>query len=662
MRRYRLILAALWLAVQACAASAERPAGPDAVAVNDAVKVTFTEPQATVPFDPRAARLQEASAQLVRIAGHPVELRFDAALVPEWRASFQKGLEEGVENVARDLDDMQKREPRLFSFGAPRLKRVFCKYDAIARDSDATLDAKTGEVTITMPAQASELLPRGAVYSAIEDAFDAELDRRFGNVEPEQADDLDLYFDYLTSHHRREKSGDLGTQEGLKSDPRALGIDRVARLSARAATAKGDLTTRIDAWLLRSASYFVDAYERDAAEVERAPKDAAFHRAEASYVTWMNARADALGPADRRELLKATAVRSRDRREEGRTFTTSAFPGFDWLGHALAVVDAWIAAGHPIGTATPREQQDLFDAIVCPTEKDERGRRTASSRCDYELYEYAFATDAIARKRFLDALAAKKDVPFVESTFASLRHLRGEGWTGRTVVAWRAIDGDAASWNAAAAVVATEADSADKRVLVDELGREWRAHPERRGELLFLFTAVGRYGSDGVDWARFAEQSGAPITQAEYASFIGTSPLAISNARMVWPALGRGYSRVDAIVPRLDSYVEDPLVRQNDSSDPEGALHDIVRLSCADGQLADIAKLHAYFQSRIAFHAGDAKRFSGILDDTREGKCKPKPPPARPKPPKKDPTEHDPFAARPVTEDPGTPFGPPTTP
>jgi len=138
--------------------------------------------------------------------------------------------------------------------------------------------------------------------------------------------------------------------------------------------------------------------------------------------------------------------------------------------------------------------------------------------------------------------------------------------------------------------------------------------------------------------------------------------LSISNAHVMWPALGRGWSRAEPIVPRLDVYVDDPLVKQHAFQDPERAIHDIVNLLCQEGQVDDLAKLHTYFQSRIAFHAGDAQRFATILDDTREGRCKP-PVKRRAKTEdlRMDPSARDPFATHP-DDDPGTPFGPPTTP
>ncbi|MEO9235714.1 MAG: hypothetical protein ABI421_20410, partial [Polyangiaceae bacterium] len=169
---------------------AQPPESGQRVVINNTVIVSFTEAQDRLPFNPRAARLQEATEQMTRIAGHAIELRFDAALLPEFRASFENALTDGVENIARDLSDAKEREPKIFAFGAPLIKRVFCKYDAVVTEDDAKIDVKTGEVIITMPVRSTSLIPRGAIHAVMEDAFDDDLDRRFANVEPEHADDL----------------------------------------------------------------------------------------------------------------------------------------------------------------------------------------------------------------------------------------------------------------------------------------------------------------------------------------------------------------------------------------------------------------------------------------------------------------------------------------
>ncbi len=648
----------------ACAPAASAESG-QRVVISNTVIVSFTEAQDRLPFNPRAARLQEATEQMTKIAGHAIELRFDAALLPEFRASFEEALTTGVENIARDLSEAKEREPRIFAFGAPLIKRVFCKYDAVVTEDDAKIDVKTGEVTITMPVRSIALIPRGAIHAVMEDAFDDELDRRFSNVEPEQADDLEMYFDYLTEsrHARQQHRADLTTQEGLANDPHALTIDRVARLSLRAphdGVAKS-LATKIENHLVDAALYFVQAYENAPVEVQRAPQNTAFHRAEASYVAWLNRDVDNLAPKARAEILKSTAVLpfNRDRHPGDGTFVSFAFPGFDWLSAALKVVDAWIAAGHPIGTASPREVQSYYDEIVCPYPRDENGNRSLAPRCEHELYEYAFAMTPSTRQKFVAYLLSKKDPLFTEMTFVNLTRLRRGNANGGVIGAWRAIESDAAQWSVAATVVGEElaVPGGESRQLIDEAARVWRAHPDRRGAALFILSEVDQYGNGAVDWPRFPSSFGAPISQAEFTSYLDFNFRGISNAFVTWPALGK-FSRADVIVPRLDKYIDDPRVPRNNFQDPERGVGRIVGALCDEGNIADLAKIHGYFQSRIAFHAGDSQRFSSILTATRDDRCKPTP---KPRAVSKSAGTPDPFAPSKVDDDQGEPFGPPGT-
>ncbi len=642
-------IALLPCGVFACAsAPPESAEAGQRVVVGSTMIVSFTEPQNHLPFNPYAGRLQEATEQMTRIAEHPIELRFDAALLPEFHASFEDALTSGVENIARDLSEAKEREPKIFAFGAPLIKRVFCKYDAVVTEDDAKIDVRTGEVTITMPVRSSTLIPRGAIHAVMEDAFDDELDRRFVNVEPEQADDLDLYFDYLTASRRarQEHRADLTTQDGLANDPYALTIDRIARLSLRAPHdgILKSLGSKIENQLVDAAAYFVRAYSDAPAEVQRAPQNTAFHRAEGAYVAWLNRDFDLLAPRARADLLKETAVRpqSRDRHSGDGAFFAFAFPGFDWMSAALHVVDAWIAADHPMGTASPRELQDLYDEVACPYPRDENSARSPASRCDHVLYEYAFATNAGARQHFISYLLSKKDALLTETTFVNLLRLPGENRTRGIIGAWRAIESDAVQWAVAANVIGEELSRAggDPGQLIDEAARVWRAHPDRRGAALFILSEVDQYGNGMVDWQRFPGSFGAPISQAEFTSYLDQNFRALSNAHVMWPALGK-FSRADVIVPRLDKYIDDDRVRRNDSQDPERALRDIVHLECDEGNVTDLAKFHGYFQSRIAFHAGDAQRLATILHDSRDDKCKPKP---KPRAVAKKPDTPDPFA------------------
>src|SRR5580765_6142453 len=66
----------------------------------DGVLVVITPTPDTLPFDPRGARLRAATAELSRVAGHPVTFVIDAALAAETRSGFEGQLIEGVETTA----------------------------------------------------------------------------------------------------------------------------------------------------------------------------------------------------------------------------------------------------------------------------------------------------------------------------------------------------------------------------------------------------------------------------------------------------------------------------------------------------------------------------------------------------------------------------------
>src|SRR5262249_55971935 len=151
-----------------------------------AVVVVFSEAPAALPFDPRAARLVAATQQLTALAGHPIELRVDAALMPKVQARFQGALIAAIENVPRDLDALREQRPGALTTLAPKLRRIECRYDAVARKQEGKLDADAGALRITSPSDAEVLIDRGVVGAAIEDGYAAHLDRLFAGAEPEK--------------------------------------------------------------------------------------------------------------------------------------------------------------------------------------------------------------------------------------------------------------------------------------------------------------------------------------------------------------------------------------------------------------------------------------------------------------------------------------------
>ena len=132
----RAFAGALALSLAACAGMGE----PQAVVVQNHVSVVILPSPDELPFDATNARLEEASAQLAALAGHPIAFEFDVALLPDWRVGFQDMLIESIESVARDLDQLKRDKPLVFARGVPRLDRVVSHYDAAVDRTDAKLD------------------------------------------------------------------------------------------------------------------------------------------------------------------------------------------------------------------------------------------------------------------------------------------------------------------------------------------------------------------------------------------------------------------------------------------------------------------------------------------------------------------------------------------
>ena len=80
------------------------------VAVKTQVSVTIDPAPRELPYDPRAARLVSAYRQLTDIAEHPIELALDAAVVPEFRSSFEEALIDAFTSMARDLDELRRAD------------------------------------------------------------------------------------------------------------------------------------------------------------------------------------------------------------------------------------------------------------------------------------------------------------------------------------------------------------------------------------------------------------------------------------------------------------------------------------------------------------------------------------------------------------------------
>jgi hypothetical protein len=590
------------------------------VTVVNNVSVGFDRDVDQLPFNPRADRLVAAMSQLQEVLGHPITFRFDTALLPEYRSSFEYDLIEAVEHAARDLGALRDRSMEVFTRAAPLLTRIECHYAAGASDDDAKFDAAKGTLSVSIHPHAGALLPRGLLFGALEEEYDRYLESRYGNMASrgvpagEQAE----YFHFLTGYRRYgPRRADLAKPEGYVEDPRALEIQKVLDLApyVRADKLKKD----VERWLVDQGDYFTSAYVHHPELVERAPSTGSFHRVEANWVAWLSRTLPSLDDAGRLKVAKTVFVRgfNRDADRYGR-FMPFAFPGFDPLAFAIAVVDEWRSAGYVVETPERRDRGALFEFILCPSPVDKRGSRSYAPRCEHDLYEYALATPR-GKARLVELVLKRRDPYLTETVFANLAvHAPVES----TIEVWRAVEGDEATWRVATHVIADEIAEVSGDRLLDESRRLYRDYPRRRGILLYLLAQVDRYDNGKVPWPSIPATFGGAIGQHDFEAFLDEGYRSLSLAPLLWPAMSQGWSRATPVASRLDRFMEDPMVRNYNFQDPWRALRSIVNRVCSEKRLDDLAVLHARFEDRARKTPSEARPWENLIEDTRPKACR----------------------------------------
>jgi hypothetical protein len=584
------------------------------------VGISFNADPGKLPFDPHGARLRAARDKLAEVAGRAVALELDVALVREFRAWFETGLTTAIENAAHDLGELKRTRAEGWKEIGPKLGALSLRYDAAAHKVGVRLDAEKVEVTV--PPKATSFLPHEAALLALEAQYDASLPQKYANGVPASVSVAEkrAYFRALTGQKPPPlKPDDPATARGIANDVRPTAIARAARFYDVAMPQ--DLKAEIHDWLLSEGHYLRDGYLLYPDVVKDAPPTSAFRRAEAAWVDWTQKNADRFTDGERTTLAKIVFVKAPPSKERGSggRYVSFAFPGFDRLTFGLGVFEEWAAAGHR--TVVPGRDRllELFEFIVCPFELDDRGERAQSAGCERNFYRLATETEA-SQKRLLDFLLQQKDEVLVETVIANYMRM-GAGRTALSL--WRGLEVDESLWKAATRTMAEELNDVDTGPLQDEALRLWQAHPARRGALLYLLSQIDRYGNDKVAWGAWGEAGRARASAADFAAFLAHGRRAVATSWVVWPLLGRGFSRAEALVPALDRFIGDPKVRFYHPEDPELALQHIVNRMCAEKNFADIAKMHAYLTERIRKVPPDEKAFAPLLQDTSRGRCKP---------------------------------------
>ncbi len=579
--------AALALLLLGCGGAAV----PAPINVANHVQVVVTgAPNDALPFDPKNARLLQATSQLYGLVGHAVTFQFDAALVPEWRSSFDDVLTYDVETTIADLVRLRERSPAAFARGAAAMERVVFAYDPVARDQSATLDAGARVFKVS-GSGGPWRLDRGAVEHALRTEYESYITARLANLEPEAVPAAERadYFQVLTDSHARRTNEEITVK-----------LVRLAKLPGLDA----ELAATVRKRLFGELSSFSHAY------FEGAPRTPEWQRAESAYVGWLVSQLTSATDDEKMEITSAVFVRRNGH-------SVAAFPGFDRFAFGMSILDDWAKAGHPNDASGPHGR--LYGAIACPTTRPSESGRSFGGRCEHTFYEYVFDDDANV-KRFADALLARNDPALVET--AALGAYYANTARDRLDLALgfaRDLEANEALWTVELATSADETFEATGEGgaarVVDEARRVWRAYPSspsRHGTLLYAMVQTDRYEHGSVDWEHFATLFGAPVSEADFVAYLGHGVRAMSLARVMWPALGK-FARAPALTAKLDAYLDNPRNRAYDSADPFGAVRGISQRLCDEHATADLTELAALFKRRLASHPGEL--FGDKLDD-----------------------------------------------
>lgn len=592
------------------------------------VVIVIVPPTDPLPFDPRSARLAQATRELTDIVGQPVTFELEAALLPEYRASFEEELIRAIENAARDLVQLKESAPRVFERAAKLIGKIACRYQATAQWPKGVLDPTTRTITITEPPNTRSLVARGLVRDAVEDERDAYLDHRYRTVPPakippeERAD----YFSYLT--HSRPGYGNI--LEGRARQERKGGDREVAELEAHgeiliALAELGEIVGKsvdpvaveIRAYLASEAQYLEDAHQSRQETIRRLPKDSAWRRAEATYVRWLTNNASALTDRWTANMVRVMfPARGTCRSSDACSDVPSSFPGFDRFAFGLALVDAWRSEGRP--RHGEGDHFEMFDNVVCPHTTGVDGKRNRNRGCTSSFYEQAVATPA-TRQRLVAALVQRHDPMLVDEVFVNLERTPAD----RIIDTWRRLEREPPEWQAATAAVLEHL--LPKREYDDEIMEEanqlWKRSPENRGVTLFAlgwkYQGMDRHYAD-PNMTEFAKRYGAPVSQGELAQLVRLGPRAMPLVPVLWPTFGKGFSPGEVVAPHVDAFLAQTHAAKGDASP---TLRALLSRMCEGGDTRGLARLHAALEDRARARPEDAAGLATLLVDT--ARCKP---------------------------------------
>lgn len=590
---------ALCLVASASAGCGGPPGGVSVVYAGTKVEDRFGKP---------SERQKKAQRQLDELVGHAVSIEVDDALASRWSPDGYAHIEEGVLGAARELGAVKAYSPRAFDGIARKVQRIRYVYTAIGQHSEAKLSEGDTLLTVTVADAES-----GCLCSDIKRMYVAEHQRRadgaYADMRPEQVPVADVGA-YISA---------IGKDKSRSSAPASLQeadvvyFERVVAVHRRVAEPATLDERSKRAWEITSREItsvgdnIATAYFHQAADVAKLGQGSAFRRLEAGWVEFMRSSFWSLIEHERTQAIKIAFSSGN---------STLAFAQLDRTALANAIFDRWVQAGAPVFvrqvSKEPSADERTYNAILCPSTDDQNGvpsnQPPGCSSSSYDsMYEF-LRKDPARLDAFTSRVVAKRDPKISYALFYPLM-----GGRQNPVATWRRFESDEASHIAIGRAVAAMTSGQMDEVLFEECARLYRQYHKRRPMVLFVLASMDMYAHGFLEGRLKAlAKEGQLATEADLGAFLDEGPKAFRLLGVVWPLLGKGFSRAAPVNARLERLLADK------SSRGYEALRS--RL-CEDGARQDMAALAMALERHVNAHPGDERAYRSTLDMLKEPRC-----------------------------------------
>lgn len=509
-------------------------------------------------FDPKDPRLLRVVREIANVLGHPVDVSFDLELMPRKRQFFDDVLDNWLGLIPRDLERMKQESPAAFAYAAPRMKRIDLHYDGGAEADYGRFDVSKGHQHIHLSRSPRDPSAARVVSPFLQQAYLRDCVQRFGGQEPEEVPRAQwpAYLDFLSMGETEPSGGDRSPEESFCRSNR--NVDRLVRFS-RIAKPDVELSSTIAKQLIAKHSDFAEDYKHRKSMIDAAAArgDCMWKRAEASWVRWLNESFENLADEQKAPLftsmLRSSLFAMSPAAQQGRA---APFPGWQWFEQGLRAADRWLAAGTPAGgEGRDSFERALFDATIAPLSLERGAVRRATTGTPW--YELLLRSED-AKARLAPEVLERKSTALAQTVMANLLSAAARDRDVFSAVEffWRGLEASPEQWRAAAVVIA-DARAIPTDFLTEGMVRLWRTFPRHRGPLILaLVQARWNYRADVSSWGELKSVFGSEIGPADLADYLGLFPSAVEDLPMIWPALSRGWSRADVVLPAVESHLK----------------------------------------------------------------------------------------------------------